>query len=610
NILSGLLKPDSGNIQIDGKDVEFHSPRVAQNFGIVTVHQEGEFFSTLSIAENLALATEYPVNRCGLIQFRRMNQQAEKHFCLAQWTDPPQPHDSASVMSIAQRQMLQTAAAIASRPRILVLDEPTSALSQSECDWLFGQIERLKQRGTAILYVSHRLDEVRRIADHVMVMRDGRHVWTRPAADLSRDAMVRGIAGDQPESPTAPSRQQGQPKVAMANSDSPVLVVDGLSDSVHEERAVSLSIQPGEIVGVYGLIGSGRTEFAQTLFGIRKRKRGRVYLNGQEVSIRSPREAVKAGIAYVPEDRLCEGVFSGRSVRANGVIATLGKWSIAGIVRRSQEDLTADQIVSDFDIRCRSTSQTMGTLSGGNQQKVVLGRWLLTAPKVLILDEPTRGVDVRAREEIHSSIKHLTEQGTAVLLISSELSEVTDYCDRVVVFRGGSNVAEFDPRVTSIEPIADAAFPTSESNEHVSRPPHVATHPLAKRLSQLRSRSASGDMVLALCVLALIVLLEASSSGFSLLSLASAASVWTLLSLAAMCVILVGGIDISIGSVLALAAVVAAIILKQPWPTWVSIPVAVSAAIAAGTAAGLLNAWIALAGRVHPIVVTLGTMTI
>ena len=632
-VLSGLIPPDSGSILIDDQPVDIRNPRIATQAGIATVHQEGEFFPTLSVAENIALATRYPVNQWGLIRREQLVSESLVH--LRQLSDPPPPNANAKDLSVAQRHMLQIATALALQPRVLILDEPTSSLSQSECEWLYKKISLLTKHGTAVLYVSHRLDEVQRIADFITVMRDGAHVWTRPASEVTRDAMIRGMIGDSATSPSvvkpsvvkpsvvkpsvvkpsvvqAPTREVASPSAASDTSrDAPALIVDRLSERSNDQ-GVSFELRAGEVLGVYGLVGSGRTEFAQLLYGMRKRCGGRVLLDGRPVKIESPRDAVREGIAYLPEDRLTEAILPGRSVRSNAVITTLSRWSTGGVASTRREDEAASSIVQKFDVRCRTTSQPIQSLSGGNQQKVVMGRCFLAQPRVLVLDEPTRGVDIRARDDIHSAIRELASLGTAVVMISSELAEVMDYSDRIIVFRDGTNSAEFDPRNASLESVANAAFPIDERRESArdrarqsDLVPTATTRPWREW-----TRGLGNEIALAVTVLGLIVLLYASSSGFSLLSVAAAASTWVLLSLAATCVILVGGIDISIGSMLALSAAVAAMILKLPWPPWLTIPTAIFAAMLTGVLTGCTNAWISLAGRVHPIVVTLGTMTI
>jgi ABC-type sugar transport system ATPase subunit/ribose/xylose/arabinose/galactoside ABC-type transport system permease subunit len=617
-VLSGILAPDAGEILIDNEPVELRSARQATRAGIVAVHQEAEFFSTLSIAENVALATGYPVNRWGLIDRRAMTSESIAH--LQQISDAPSPASNSTVLSVAQRHMLQIATAIAAQPRVLILDEPSSSLSQSECEWLFENIERLKSLGTAVLYVSHRLDEVQRLADYITVMRDGAHVWTRAAKDVSRETMVEAMVvattngGDSTSTAAEERKVHSGNKVRSGTTGNTAhgaaLQVESLSDR-EEDAGISLEVQPGEVLGVYGLIGSGRTEFAHVLYGIRRRRGGRVLVDGQVVNIRSPRDAVREGLAYLPEDRLTQAILPGRSVRSNAVISTLSRWANSGLANARREETAAASIVERFDVRCRATTQPIQSLSGGNQQKVVMGRCFLAEPRVLVLDEPTRGVDIRARDDIHAAIRQLASQGTAVVLISSELSEVLDYSDRIVVFCEGSNVAEFEANGASAAEVADAAFPETQPGNSIDASTSTTNHVDRRSVPNRQHRWwMRGEIALAATVLALIAILYSSSSGFSLLSVAGAASTWVLLSLAAACVILVGGIDISIGSMLALSAAVAAMILKLPLPPAVSIPLAIVAAMSTGVLTGCINAWISLAGRVHPIVVTLGTMTI
>lgn len=629
-MLSGLLRPDAGSILIDGRPTRLRNARVAAAQGIVTVHQEAEYFPTLSVAENIALITDY-AHQTGWIHSAR-TAAAARPF-LEQWAHPPSPYAAATTLSVAERQLLQVATAIAKAPRMLILDEPTASLSQSECDWLFKKIDQLRAAGTAVLYVSHRLDEVLRLADYVTVMRDGAVIWTRPVAEASRQEMIAAMVGDatattvaersqpeprvKPEPCATPAGKQLAPLPAQSTSLEPLLVVRDLSDDA-DQAGVSLSVFAGEVVAIYGLIGSGRSEFVQLLYGMRRARRGEVTLHQRTMRIRSPRDAMREGICYLPEDRLSQAVFPTRSIRDNTVISTLdqlspsrrlGPWSL---IHRGRESAATMKVLDQFRVRYHDPSQAMLGLSGGNQQKVVLGRCMLARPAVFLLDEPTRGVDIRAKDDMHAALRELASEGAAVIMITSELSEAMEYSDRVIVFRQGRVAAEFDPRDSTAAEITDAAFPETSLHYRDAGPCAAAADSTVatRRQSRLGWRHLTTDLALAVTVLCMVAILQFSSDGFRLLSVADAAATWVLLSLAAMCVIVVGGIDISIGSILALSAVTAAFVLRVPWPPQLIVPLAVIAAVGVGGAAGFANAWVSLVGRVHPIVVTLGTMTI
>ena len=452
NLLCGVLRPTSGELHMDGRALQLSDPVAARRLGIVAVHQEAELFPTLSLAENLALSQGLPTGSCGWVRWREVNRDAAA--AVAVLHEPLDARQPASGLRVAQRQMLQVAHAVAQKARFVILDEPTSSLSGAESEWLFKQIRALRQRGVGILYVSHRQEEVLALADRITVLRDGKLVWTKSRPETDRAAVVTAMVGREyalraPDSPGALGAE--------------VLAVESLADLEGRFRNVSLQVRAGEVVALYGLIGAGRTEFAQALFGMR-RSTGSVRLLGRSYQPTSPMAAGKAGVAYLPEDRLTEGVFRGQSVRFNAVLASLWRWSLGPFLKPGIESAAARSMMDDFSVKHRDLSQPIGELSGGNQQKVVLGRWMLAQPKLLLLDEPTRGVDVRAKAELHALIRKSASASAAVVLISSELEEATTHADRVVVFREGEIAAEFAASPENAVAIAEAALPTSASS--------------------------------------------------------------------------------------------------------------------------------------------------
>ena len=630
NVLSGVLAADSGTIELEGTAFQFANPVEARQTGISTVHQEAELFPTLSIAENMALQTGLPRTARGLVDRNEISRRAAES--LKSLGESIEPSRLASTLSVAQRQMCQVTAAVQQQSKIVILDEPTSALSESESEWLFAQIGRLKERGAAILYVSHRLEEIFHLTDRLTVLRDGERVWSGETREVDQSQLVELMVGrgTEAQEPTADPVAKGDVTVPGSGTAQavrperksvPRLQTRGLSHKAGGFSEVSLEVAPGEVLGIYGLVGAGRSEFARTVFGLDRADAGTIEVDGKAISIRRPRDAVRAGIAFVPEDRLREGVCRGLSSRANAVLASLARWAAGPFVIPSREKAAALSQIEKLDVRCHSDWQTIGQLSGGNQQKLVLGRWLLTSPKVLILDEPTRGVDIRSKREMHSLLRALAAEGCSVILISSELPEVLENSDRVLVFRQGSISGEFNPSESSAREIAAAAFPVESSPV-----PDPSPLPLGERVPKGRVRGpqdnpvtspntslfrrAQTETALAVIVALLAGWLATTSDGFSFASLLTNASVWSLLGLAAATVILAGGIDISIGALVGLSAVSASLVLKTGLPPAVSIPLASLTGIAVGTAGGLANAAISLAGRVHPIVVTLGTMTI
>ena len=586
NLLCGVYQPTAGELHLDGRPLYLPNPVAARRLGIVAVHQEAELFPTLSLAENLALTQGLPTGPLGWVHWSKVDRDAAAAAAVLH--EPLDVRQPASGLRVAQRQMLQVAHAVAQHARFLILDEPTSSLSGAESEWLFKHIRDLRARGVGVLYVSHRQDEVFALADRITVLRDGKLVWTKPRSEVDRTSLVTAMVGREYalRAPDAPSKLGPE-----------VLAVDSLTDSAGRFRNITLRACAGEVVGLYGLIGAGRTEFAQALFGMR-RCTGEIRLLSRSYSPSTPSAAVNAGVAYLPEDRLTEGVFRGQSIRFNAVLASLRRWILGLFLKPRSESAAARSVVDDFNVKHRDLAQPIGELSGGNQQKVVLGRWLLAQPKLLLLDEPTRGVDVRAKTELHALIRKSAADGAAVVLISSELEEVAAHADRIIVFRPGEVAAEFPATPEHALAIAEAALPQTASKAA------AAHHRPARRSSIL-----TAELTLGAAILALIASLSLTTQAFltpdNLRSVADDASLWLLLALAAATVILVGAIDISIGSIFALAAGVAAVVLKSSH----SSSLAAVAGVATGVFASSLNAAIALSARVHPIVVTLGMLT-
>ena len=379
------------------------------------------------------------------------------------------------------------------------------------------------------------------------------------------------------------------------------LRVQDWTDNASRFANINFQLKAGEVLGLYGLVGAGRTELAESLFGLR-RATGQLSINDRPINIEKPEQAVEVGIGFVPEDRLRSGLFRGLSLRENTVISTLSRWTRAAFfASASAEKSATESTVSKLAVRHRSIGQTISQLSGGNQQKIVVGRWLLAEPTVLILDEPTRGVDVGAKAEIHAILHEIASDGCSVLLISSELPEVMEHSDRIIVMREGKIAAEFPAKQARADAIANAALPQSR-NEAEERG--------AASENENRWRMSIGELGLAIVVLGLMVWLGLTSDNFfsttNLANLASETALWTILGLAAATVIIAGGIDISIGSLVAVCAASAGLILKSELAPGLSIPLAIMTALAVGTLGGLLNGVISIKGRIHPIVVTLG----
>jgi ribose transport system ATP-binding protein len=442
-VLSGSLRKDSGAIRVDGVPVEIQGPRHAQQLGIRTIYQELNLVPPLSAAANIFLGRE--PGRFGLLDRRAAEREAARLLGeLGLTVDVSRP---VSELGIAHQQMVEVAKALSEEGRILIMDEPTSALTTAEIDELFATIERLRARGTSIIYISHRLEEVARIGDRVTVMRDGRRVTTRPARTTPIPELVRLMA----------DRDVGEhfPRRRVAPGEE-LLRVEHLTRG-SRLRDVSLTVRRGEIVGITGLLGAGRTELARAIIGAEPPDSGRVMVKGRAVVVRRPKDALALGLGLVPEDRKTQGLVLGLSVERNVALPNTRRLSAWGIVRAATESALAERWVRDMRIKTPSLAQPARLLSGGNQQKVVLGKWLAADVDVLIVDEPTRGIDVPAKVEIYDLMNRLTAEGKGIVMISSELPEVLGMSDRVLVMRGGSVVAELEStRTTQAEVLAFA----------------------------------------------------------------------------------------------------------------------------------------------------------
>ncbi len=432
-ILTGVYQPDDGTLLLGGEEVRFGRPMDAQAAGISTIYQEVNLVPLMSVARNLYLGRE--PRRLGLIDMRRMERDAEEllhRYGIA--LDVRAPLRS---LGLGAQQMVAVARAVSTDADTVIMDEPTSSLETREVETLFGLVERLQAAGTAILYVSHRLDELFRLCDQVTVLRDGRLVHSGPLAEQTRLSLVAMMLGrelQEVQAHGATAFGQGH-----AGGGTPVLEVTGLSRA-NVLRDVGLQVAAGEVVGLGGLLGAGRSETARAVAGADPVDGGEVRVGGTVLRRHSTGAALRAGIAMLPEDRKSDGIVPGLSVRDNIALAALPRLSRAGIVSEKAIDRLVETFMTRLRIRASSPDQRVGELSGGNQQKVLLARLLCLEPKVLLLDEPTRGIDVGAKAEVQALVEELAQQGLAVLLISSELEELVEGSDRIVVLRDGAVV--------------------------------------------------------------------------------------------------------------------------------------------------------------------------
>ena len=427
-ILAGIHTPDSGRLFVHGREVHFTTPRDALAAGVGMVHQELAFCDNLSVAENLCLGS-LPSRGVFLdteaMEARATAMLAEIGTTLDVWR-------AVGSLTIAQQQTVQIAMAVSGGARVIIFDEPTSSLSQVEADRLYELIDRLKARGVACIYVSHRMPEVFRLCDTVSVLRDGQHVGTRPIAGLAEHELVQMMIGRPlAEYVSAPNAVPGDEVLRVSRLSSP-----GKFDDI------SFSLRAGEVLGIAGLVGAGRSELAQALFGLDHVRRGDIMLRGQTVRVNTPADAIALGIGLVPEDRKRQGLIPQESGLHNLSLAILRRLSRLGYMKRDEERSVATEFFDRLRVRSASLDTVVAGLSGGNQQKIVLARWLAARASVLILDEPTRGVDVGAKAEIHALIGELASRGSAILLISSELPELLTLATRIIVLRAGRLVGE------------------------------------------------------------------------------------------------------------------------------------------------------------------------
>lgn len=444
-IINGDYQPDVGTLTMDGQRLSFDNPSQAHKAGIRVIYQEPEIIPGIDVAENIWVG-ELP-NRLGLFNRRQMNKLVKNSLAEYGFESVLPTHLLGDELSSAQRQLVEIMRALKSGVRVLALDEPTSSLTDEEVDRLFALVRRLRDEGVAIIYVSHRINEILRLCDRVAILRDGRLIAVKPATELTEGEIVHLMVGRKLSDVF--QRQQ-------ASTDREVLKVEELSSNWHSD--ISFHINAGEVVGFAGLIGAGRSELAKVIFGEMPKTGGRVLLDGQDVNIRRPDQAIGKGIGFAPEDRKREGLVLMRSVLENASMAILRQLSRFHFVRRRLERSIASSFIDRLQVRTPSLDQEAGKLSGGNQQKVVLARWLAAKPKVLILDEPTRGIDVGAKAEIYRLIDELANEGLAIMFISSELPEILGLSDRIYVMQNGRITGELTKENATEEAVLQLAM--------------------------------------------------------------------------------------------------------------------------------------------------------
>ncbi len=605
-ILAGVYHPDEGTLAVNGKVVEEFSPQHAQRLGIAIIYQELSLLPYMSVAENIFLGRE-PQIGWGLVNYGEMERRAS---AILNQLDPHiLPKALVHNLSPAQRQLVEIAKALSLNADVIIMDEPSSSLAEHELKRLFEIIRSLKQRGVTVIYISHRLEEVLEIADRVTVLRDGRTVGVLPISEASEDKLIRMMVG----------REVVVPELHRDGHEQPVVLeVRGLTRSnVFED--VNLTLRKGEILGLAGLIGSGRTELARAIFGADPVDAGTVLLHGQAVPLAAPRAVIDRGIALIPEDRKSQGLILTHTLRENVALPSLKRIQRWGFVKERAERAMVRQSVEQLDIRTPSLEQQVAYLSGGNQQKAVLAKWLNAGPEVLIFDEPTRGIDVGAKAEIYSLLRQLADSGKAIIMISSELPEILNLSDRIAVMSGGKIAGILDAREATEEAVLALAYQEvgngSKPGAVARRPAHAPqVDPLTRArqwFNDFRASPAAGNSI-GLAILILLILIGTLGSQrflsvSNLTNLMRQIVIPVLLGIGQTFVILSGGIDLSVSGIVTVSNVLAAGLMAGQNQRL--IPVALLC-LGIGLLIGTLNALIILKLRVVPIIATLGMTVI
>lgn len=433
-IISGIYAPDSGEIIYKGKPVTWHSPLHARSSGISVIHQELKLAANLSVAENILMGTRPPRNRFGFIQWDKMNERARE--LLQSIGSDLDPRRIVSTLSVAQQQIVEIARALSVQADILIMDEPSATLTDKEIRKLFDLIRLLKSRGVSIIYISHRMEEIFEITDRCTVLRDGQWIKTLNTAETNDEEIVRLMVGRDVSHLLNAPKASGAPKTG-----TPLLETDRLSDGTHFFD-INLKLYPGEIVGISGLVGSGRSELLMSLFGANRVTQGEIRIDGRPTRCRSPREAIAQGIALVPESRKDQALFLQLATGENISVLKLDEFSTMGWIGQQSKNRLEEEYRNKLNVKTASLQTPIINLSGGNQQKAVIARWLTVSPRILLLDEPTRGIDVGAKGEIYEIIRDLARTGIGILVVSSDLPEILAISERVYVMRQGRIAAE------------------------------------------------------------------------------------------------------------------------------------------------------------------------
>jgi ABC-type sugar transport system ATPase subunit/ribose/xylose/arabinose/galactoside ABC-type transport system permease subunit len=589
-VLCGAVTPEQGHIRVNGKPLKLGSVAACEAGGIAIVHQESVAFPYLGAADNVFVGHELTKIPSLWLDKKRMRSKVRE--ILTRLGEKFNPNKPLNELSVAQRQMVGIARALSRSCKLLILDEPTASLSETETNALFSVIKQLREQGVSILYVSHRLKEVFELADRVTVLRDGAYVGTRLVKEIDNAGLIQMMVG----------REIGKTNETPCHPGKELLRVENLSiKGIFED--ISFSVRCGEVVGLAGLVGAGRTEVAQAIAGLMPLERGKVIVDGIHVRIGSINQAMRQGIGYVAEDRQHEGLVLPMSVSDNLTLASLKQVQTKGFLSDKKEAQISREQIKNLAIKTENEHSPVESLSGGNQQKVLLGKWLTKKPRILILDEPTRGVDVGAKAEVHRLIEQLKEQGIAIIVISSELPEILSLSDRVVVLREGSVAGELTRGEATQEKVLELALPDKENQS--SKPKKEAVKPLWMQFAQKREYGVAALLLLTIIAVSIVNpdFLQLQNISNMMVNLSGVAIVACGITL----VILCREIDISFGATMGLCSVIMGVTAsRMHYP----MPVVIASMLVTGTIIGLLNGFLIALFRIPSIIVTLGMATI
>jgi ribose transport system ATP-binding protein len=614
-VIAGVVKPDAGVIQLENQPVVFRNPAAAMQAGIACIFQELSLIPDLTVADNIAITS--PPTRLGLIDRRSQRRLAEDALARA-GASGIHPLSRVKDLALSRRQMVEIAKALARHPKILILDEATSALTAADVERVFTVLKRLRSEGLAIVYISHRMHEIAELADDCTVFRNGRYVGTFQAGTKSDDAIVEMMIGREYKTvfPVKPNKPADRPAA---------LTVRNLAWT-ERLKGIDLAVRPGEVVGLGGLDGQGQHELLLALFGVLVGVSGEIKIGGQSVAIKSPRAAKsrEVGMAFIPEDRKTEGLILPMSVRDNLSFAAIEQFSHFGLIDRGTEKAAVDQIIRLLQIRCDGIEGPAGDLSGGNQQKIVIGKWLMTKPRIILLNDPTRGVDVGTKQEFYHRVRWLADEGAAILFYSTDYDELVGCCDKVIVLYDGAVVRTLEgAAITERDLVASAlnlpvpgsrgASPAEIPASRHSSVPQEAVGPLRARPNRKSDLkffiSAHRGVLFAVAIFVFMFALYGSKhpAGFSAKVINTATIKGTLLALVAMAQtipVLTAGLDLSVGMVLVLTNCIASnLLVGSPLQTTFG----ALTVLGAGSLCGAINGAIVVYGRLQPIIATLAT---